>query len=95
MLAHEVASKQALIPSILPFLLSDGGEVTISRSSSTSDYVNEYARELEEEESINIDQLLTVYSNYHSRKEINGMIPGWGNCSYIRTDVCIPLKMIA
>lgn len=94
-LAGIIAAKQALIPYMMPYLMTSGGEISIRRSDSSKDSVafEDYRTEIEDE-GINVSQLLTVYSTVYGEVE-QGIQPASFGCAYIRTDMCLPLTLFA
>ena len=85
-LCEAIAPKTALMPFVLSYLLSDGGEISIARGVNMDfDYIEDMQADLEREE-INLDDVLLVYANYQSRQAHAGVLPGWGCHKYIRLD---------
>ena len=85
-LCEEIAPKKALIPFVLSYLLSDGGEVFIANGASIDlDSFEDMYDDLKREK-IELEDVLVVHANYQSREVHAGVLPGWGCHKYIRLD---------
>jgi len=85
-LCEEIAPKRALMPFVLSYVLSDGGDVSIRNGASMDPESIEDMQEDLNREKINLEDVLLIYANYQSREVNDGVLPGWGCHKYIRLD---------
>jgi hypothetical protein len=85
-LCTQIAPQKALMPFILSYILSDGGEIAITSAARMDREMLEDIQEDLVQENIDLENTWQVYANYHSREMHSGVIPGWGCHKYIRLD---------
>jgi hypothetical protein len=87
-LSDDLGPQRALLPFILPYVLADGGSVSIQRVKGAWDpeFLEECAEQFEAEE-LNVSDLMQVCVQYFHPAEQGSSQPGWVSHRYVRAEL--------